>query len=95
MSSLLSSGDYYDLTTPLIRHSKKPRGGFCQTCWTYKFTVQKLKAKKALYYPKGSREHTLMKPFGEIYFKREYYVPKNGVRGEGFFFVDRKLKRIA
>ncbi len=45
--------------------------------------------RKALYYTKGKHPRTLMTLYGEIYFEREYYVPKKG--GEGFFYVDRQL----
>ena len=91
--SLLFSEDYYDLTTRLDSALKETAKRFLPIViegMDKQFKTSK--RRKSLYYTKGKRPRTLMTPFGEVRFKREYYVPKSGTNDEGFFYVDRKLK---
>lgn len=93
VSSLLASGDYYDLTTRLDRAIKDTARRFLPTVFERMDAEFKAsERRKALYYTKGKHERTLLTPFGEIRFTREYYIPKHGGCEEGFFYVDRELK---
>lgn len=93
MTRILASGNYYDLTTNLDRALKESARKILPTVFERMDAQFKAsERRKALYYTKGKRERTLMTPFGEIRFKREYYVPKSGTHEEGFFYVDQTLK---
>jgi len=93
ITRIIASGNYYDFTTNLDKALKESARKLLPTVFERMDAQFKAsERRKALYYTKGKRERTLMTPFGEIRFMREYYVPKGGTREEGFFYVDRTLK---